>query len=145
MSSLVLCALPLCGAGTNQPASSTPPAAVAPPVPQSVFVQPTKQQEGRDPFFPRSTRPYGSSVVVETNQTAIITATPPADLRLKGFSGTPDHRLAIINNQTFAAGEIAEVIAGNTRLRILCLKINDDNVVIQVGNETRTLHLRSGL
>jgi hypothetical protein len=140
--------LPLLGAATNQPAgssrSATEAATSPPPVPQAVFVQPTKPQEGRDPFFPRSTRPYGSSMVVETNQAAVV-ATPPVDLRLKGFSGTADHRLAIINNQTFAVGEIAEVTAGNTRLRILCLKINDDNVVIKVGNETRTLHLRSGL
>ena len=30
---------------------------------RSVFVMPTNPQEGRDPFYPESTRPYASAVV----------------------------------------------------------------------------------
>ena len=113
------------------------------PIPPSLFVMPTRPQEGRDPFFPHSTRPYGTGVILETNQAPVAAA--PVELRLKGFSGPTDHRLAIINNQTFAVGEVGEVSTTTGRLRIRCVKINDDSVVIQVGNETRVLRLRSGL
>jgi hypothetical protein len=112
------------------------------PIPQSVFINPTNQQEGRDPFYPRSTRPYGSSVVSRTNQVAVV---PSVDLHLKGFSGPPSHRLAIINNHTFETGEEGEVITTAGRMRIRCLEIKDDSVVIQIGGERRTLRFRSGL
>lgn len=117
----------------NAPVTSTP---AAPPV--SAFVIPRKITEGRDPFFPNSTRVYGTDTAV-TNRPASIAA----DLVLKGISGTPEQPLAIINTTTFTTGEMNEVIFKNGRLRIQCLEINmtAGTVLIQLGGERRELRL----
>jgi hypothetical protein len=67
------------------------------------------------------------------------------ELRLNGLSGSLAHRLAIINNQTFAVNEEGEVPTNSGRARIRCLQIKDDSVVIQVGGKLCTLQLRPGL
>ena len=79
--------------------------------------------------------------MIPTNQ---IAAPIVADLRLNGISGPPDHRLAIINNKTFDAGEEAEVNTNAGRLRIRCIEIQPDAVIIQIGGERRVLRLRPG-
>jgi hypothetical protein len=131
-------------ARTNAPAKGSPAATNAAPVqveiPKSVFVIPTSPQEGKDPFFPRSTRLFPSGVV-ETN---VPLATPSVELRLNGISGTADRRLAIINNRTFETNEEAEVHTNQGRARIRCLEIKADSVRVQVGGEQRVLHFRPG-
>lgn len=115
--------------------------AVEPPLPRSVFVSPKKTAEGRDPFFPNSTRPYG---VDDSPKTAART-TPDAELALKGISGTPEQPLAIINSTTFTTGEDNEVITRVGRIRIRCVEINvaAGTVLIQMGGERRELRLQS--
>jgi hypothetical protein len=113
-------------------------------VPESLFVLPTTPQEGRDPFFPRSTRLYRTAAVARTNQ--IAAALPPTvDVQLKGISGPPNHRLAILNNSTFGTGEEGEISTGAGRVRIRCLEIQADSVTIQVGSERRVIRMRSGV
>jgi hypothetical protein len=122
---------------TNAKASGT-----ATPLPQSVFVMPKGPPEGVDPFFPRSKRPYQGSVlpiVVPSNPEPVTVA---VDLKLKAISGLPEHRLALINNHTFEAGEEGEVVTTTGRMRIRCLEITQDSAVVQVGAERRELHLR---
>jgi hypothetical protein len=131
---------------TQAPATASPAATNAAPVqaeiPKSVFRIPSRPQEGKDPFFPRSMRLFASAVV-NTNVQPL--ATPPSvELRLNGISGTADHRLAIINNQTFAVNEEGEVPTNPGRARIRCLEIKPDSVRVQVGVEQRVLHLRPG-
>jgi hypothetical protein len=130
---------------TNAPAkvllATTNAAPVQVEIPKSVFLMPTIPQEGKDPFFPRSTRLF-PSVVVKTN----VQPTPPVvELRLNGISGTADRRLAIINNRTFETNEEGEVPTNTGRARIRCLEIKADSVLLQVGSERRVLHLRPGL
>ncbi|MGP8020081.1 MAG: hypothetical protein ACLPRE_03690 [Limisphaerales bacterium] len=80
-------------------------AAVATPTPQSnmtntnrsIFILPSNPREGRDPFFPDSTRPYKLAT------SAAPQVADVASLVVKGFSGSVDRRLVIINNHTFAA------------------------------------------
>jgi len=122
---------------------STPPVAPATTeIPKSVFVVPRSPKEGCDPFFPHSTRFAGPTVAnpkTRTNQ-------PPAvvELTLKGISGTRERPLAIINNQTFAAGEENDVVTGTRRVRVRCVQINAEaeTVIIEIGNERRELRLR---
>ena len=64
------------------------------------------------------------------------------DLRLKAISGLPEHRLALINNHTFEAGEEGEIATTSGRMRIRCLEITQDSAVVQVGSERRELRLR---
>jgi len=131
------------GSATNAPAK---PSGVAadPALPQSAFVMPRSSTEGRDPFFPRSNRPYTTFqplVKVETNAAPTISA----DLKLKGISGSSDKPLALINNHTFEAGEEADILSGLDRIRIRCLEIRKDSVLIQIGPERRELRMRSGI
>jgi hypothetical protein len=110
-------------------------------IPKSVFIIPTTPQEGKDPFFPFSTRLY-TSVVVRTNAQTISAV--PSDLKLNGISGTSDHRLAIINNRTFETNEEGAVSTASGTVRIRCLEIKPDSVLVQIGAEQRILRLRSG-
>jgi hypothetical protein len=109
--------------------------------PKSVFVVPKTPAEGRDPFFPNSMRPYGTSIPVQlpvlTNK---VEAPVIVELRLQGISGLPERRLAIINKRTFEVGEEGEVPTSAGRVRIRCLEIGADSVVVQIGQERRELH-----
>jgi len=118
------------------------PTLVEPEIPQSVFVVPTSPRAGRDPFFPRTTRLFAS-----TGTTTSVKTNPPTfalDLILKGISGTQERPLAIINNQTFAAGEENDIVSGTRRVRIRCLEINmaAETVTVQMGSERRELRLK---
>jgi hypothetical protein len=116
-----------------------PPPFVAPPIPQSVFVLPKKPAEGRDPFFPKSTRVYGE----DQSAKPVKPATPVAELVLKGISGTAEQPLAIINNVTFAVGDELDVPTKAGRMKIRCLEINKDagTAAVQMGGERRELRL----
>lgn len=115
---------------------------VQPPIPQSVFVVPHSAAEGRDPFFPESTRNYTSGA--PATKVAAAPAARLGELRLKGIFGQVGSRLAIINDKTLAAGEEGDVLCQGARVRIRCLEIHEDFVVVQAGNDRRELHLRSG-
>jgi hypothetical protein len=73
---------------------------------------------------------------------------PPTyqDLELKGISGSKGRRFALINNQTFAQGESARVRLGAKEVRVRCLEIRSNSVVISLSGEeaTREIFLPSG-
>lgn len=106
-------------------------------VPKSVFTQPTNPKEGCDPFFPTSVRPYASAVVPNAPVTDL------SSVFIKGISGSPDHRLVIINNVTFGVGDEAEVFTAQGRLRIHCLVITDDSAVIEAAGQRQILRYKS--
>jgi hypothetical protein len=111
-------------------------------IPKSVFNIPTNPQDGKDPFYPLSTRLFPRAVIVASSQTAAV---PVVELQLKSLSGVPGHRFAIINNHTFEVGEEAELMTNLGRARVRCLDIKDDSVLVLVGAEQRVLKLRAGL
>ena len=100
---------------------------------RSVFILPSNSKEGCDPFFPKSNRPYETAAVANT-QTGNV-----ASLVLKGFSGSQNHRLVIINNHTFAAGETGSVVTPDGRVRLRCIEIKTNSAVIEVGGQRREL------
>jgi hypothetical protein len=107
----------------------------AAPVPlRSVFVVPASAQEGRDPFFPESSRTHEGTAV--SNRTAGIN-----DLTIKGFSGKRNHRMVIINNHTFSAGDEGDVKIPGGRIHLRCLEIHATMVVIEVNGQKRELNL----
>jgi len=139
----LLCALPICVSAQSKTNPAAPSASTNTFVaPEAKFVQPRNPQEGRDPFYPRSTYPYGpiASIEVSTNAGPVTVA---VELKLKALSGLPPHRLAVINNHTFEAGEEAEVITTNGRMSIRCLEITENSATVQVGPERRVLRMRN--
>jgi hypothetical protein len=155
LAAILLCLALVSHAATKQtnapvktPSASPAPAStpVVTEIPRSIFVVPTSERQGRDPFFPHTTRlfavaPTGNTNIVRTKQPSVA-----VELALKGISGTPDRPLAIINNQTFSVGEEGDVVTGARRMRIRCVEINvaAESVTIQIGNERRELRLKQG-
>jgi hypothetical protein len=97
----------------------------------STFVMPSNPQQGRDPFYPESIRPYANAMASHV--------VPVTTLAIKGFSGTPENRMVIINNHTFGVGDEGDVLTPGGRVHVHCLEINADNVVIEANNQRRTL------
>ena len=136
---LVAAMLPVTAAPLTQ-TSATPVAATANltnAVPRSVFIQPASPKEGCDPFFPSSIRPYATAVIPNAPTTDL------SSLFLQGVSGSPEHRLVIINNVTFAVGDEAEVFTSQGRIRIHCLVITDDSAVIEAAGQRQILRYKS--
>ena len=108
---------------------------------RSQFSLPRKVAEGRDPFFPNSTRPYGAEVTTK----AVGESTPEVEFLLKGISGTAEQPLAIINNTTFTTCEENEVIIKSKRIKIRCFEINmtTGTVLIEYAGSRRQLKLQS--
>jgi len=108
-------------------------------IPQSVFVMPTNPQEGRDPFFPESTRVYSAAMTTKKPPSA------PLLLTLNGINITSEHKLAMINGRTFAEGEEGEISTPNGRVQVRCVQINETSVIVEAGGERRELRPRPGL
>jgi hypothetical protein len=103
------------------------------PIPTAVFdlaAKPTK-----DPFFPLSLR---QPVQIATNATPTFSA---AVFNLKGLSGSPGHRLALINNRTVAAGEDAEITTSAGKVKIQCVEIKESSVIIRAESQTDPLEV----
>ena len=132
-----LLAIESVGAPTPR-APAAAPAAVPPEPVKSVFVD--RPNFGRDPFFPNSSR-RGRVV-----QDAVVE--PVANFNnifLKGISGSPEKRLAILNNKTFAAGEDGELRIGGHPTKIKIVEVREKSVVISINGVTRELFLGSKL
>ena len=105
--------VPLAAAPTAQPAKSE--------MPRSVFIYPSKPEEGRDPFFPDSTRPY----IQNPDKKPDIIAVSLTDLAFRGILQGKDGIFAIINNHPFGPGDEGDVITKDgRRLTIHCVSIN---------------------
>lgn len=122
-------------AGASVPAvfGDPPKAAPVKPAPvRSVFVMPTSAREGRDPFFPESTRPYEDSAASKRTVDANAFA-------VKGISWEHGRPMVIINNHTFALGDEGDVLTANGRMHIRLAEIKRDVVVIEVNGARREL------
>jgi hypothetical protein len=117
------------------------PAAIAPPAEEankSVFVD--RPNFGRDPFFPNSIR-RGKPVETPNSE-------PSANfnnLTLKGISGTPEKRLAIINNKTLEVGEEVELRVAGQSVKVKCVEVREKSAVISINGVTKELFLGSRL
>jgi hypothetical protein len=116
------------------------PAAVTNTIPQSVFIIPSVPGNARDPFFPdRIIQAHTAKAVASTKSRP----TGASCLVLKGLSGVPENRLAMINGRTMGRGEDAEINTECGRLLVHCVDITANSAIIEVGGERRELHLRS--
>lgn len=104
---------------------------------QSVFVLPANSAEGRDPFFPESTRVMESAAAATASQNHSVEIT---SLKVPGISGTPGHYLAIINTHTFAVGDEEDLkIPGGGLAHIRCLSIQPDAVMVEINGQVHRL------
>ena len=125
--------LALAAAGVPTVWGDSPKTAPAKPVPpRSVFVMPASVRDGRDPFFPESTRPYEEAVTTKS-------ALDPNVFVVKGISVERGHAMAIINNHTFAVGDEGDVLTGGKRVHIHLVEIRGGIVVIEVNGTRREL------
>lgn len=108
-------------------------------IPKSVFIIPKNPRQGRDPFFPSSTRLFAQAATKNTTELAA------AEVMLNGVSGGPGHRLAIINGETFGEGDEAQIKTPSGRVRVKCLEIGQDSALVEIAGQRRELHLRPGL
>ena len=102
---------------------------------RSVFIIPASPHDGRDPFFPESTRPYEAAITSHVQQVI--------NLVVKGISGTAGDRLVIINNHTFGVGDESDVLTSGGRVHVRCLEITANGVVIEANNQRRELNFSS--
>ena|SRR5437867_681093 len=103
---------------------------------------------GKDPFFPKSGRRKVQIVVP-------VGVTPNANafgqvfnsIVLKGISGLPGRRLALLNNRTLEVGEMLEFRINNQLIKVRCVEVREKSVVIGIDGttETREIRLRQGL
>ena len=104
----------------------------------SAFIMPSGPNEGRDPFFPNSTRPYEESATKRPHSVADLTS-----LEIKGFSEIAGHRYVIINNHTFGAGDEGDVITSEGRIHIRCLSVGADSVLVESAGARHLLKFSS--
>ena len=105
---------------------------------------------GKDPFFPASIRlPRAASDSPSTNQAPRLPLS--SYIKLTGIRPSKTRPLAMINQTLFEPGERGEVgvsfpnsSGGNDlqKVRIRCLEVREDSVVIQIEGESGVKELR---
>ena len=149
VSGLLLLAGSPAGAAAARPKAPPKPATSAPVVTnsapvviKSVFVEDTKS--GKNPFFPKSQRretELASGVLAATALGSL-----PTNLVLKGLSGSPSRRLAIINYYTMAAGETATLKVDGQVFKVQCLEVREKSVLIRCNDSPpKELTLHKGM
>jgi hypothetical protein len=135
----VLCLFVLCSGMSTAAVTGaeTAPATLAPrtnEIPKSVF---SDDEQGRDPFFPKSTRRQLKPAGPDAPKTV-----GPASLVLLGIIGEPERRIALINNQSFAAGEEQSVrVPGGGSAVIKCVEIRERSVMVTIHGGTELFEL----
>jgi hypothetical protein len=110
-------------------------------VPKSVFID--DPRSSRDPFFPNSTRRNPRPTPPRPTPSTPVPP-QPIQLTLRAILVGQNKRLAQINNRNFEAGEEAEVLVGNQKIKVRCLEIRESSVLVSIegGNEPKELSLR---
>jgi TPR repeat protein len=62
-------------------------------------------------------------------------STRPPQITLQGIAGFKDHRQAIINGRTFGVGDENEIEVNGKPVKVRCIEIRDDSVLLQIDQE----------
>lgn len=89
---------------------------------------------GNAPLFPWLT----------ANARAATKPTPAPELKLKGLAGNSRRPLALINSETFAAGEELRLPLGDKMVHVMCLEIRGKSVLVKVEGEDQPRELKLG-
>jgi protein disulfide-isomerase len=63
------------------------------------------------------------------------------ELALKGISGAPGNRMALINGETFMVGDSTKVRVRDTRVQVVCKEIREDSALVTVDGKPCELKL----
>lgn len=114
---------------------------------RKVVVRPAYQNPTRSPGCAIIARGTRQETKRNSDATWNVAGAKPVrydGLDLKIISGTPQRRLATLNNQTFLAGESLRVIVRGKEVRVRCLEIRDRSVLVDVhGEGQRELKLQA--
>lgn len=129
---LIVVALAAAGltAARGEPAKAAP---VKPPV--SVFVMPVGPRDGRDPFFPESTRPYEDAAPAKPHAVETISFV------ITGHSVEHGEEMVIINNHTFAVGDEGDVLTPSGRVHLHLLAIHGETAEIEANGTRREINI----
>lgn len=72
----------------------------------------------------------------------VVHARAPQTLTLKGLSGSPRRRYALINDATLSEGEEGKVRLGETNVVLRCESIRDDAVTVRIKGSPSTIELK---
>lgn len=97
---------------------------------------PAGTRDGRDPFFPESTRPYEDAVVAKPTQPVVANL-----FTVKGESVEGGHAMVIINNHTFAEGDEGDVSTPNGRVHLRLIEIRGNIAVIETDGNKHELNI----
>lgn len=138
---VALCGLIAAHGQDAKPASRGAAATNAPPaeaeIPASVFLQPSSEKEGRDPFFPNRKAMYHQVQKTGGGPRAV------GDLVLKGLSGRPESPLCTINDKVLGPGDEAEVTTSSGKVHVQCLAIRDGIVKILANGSPQELKMKN--
>jgi hypothetical protein len=127
--------LALAAAGLTAAGADTTKTAPALPVPErSLFIMPANAREGRDPFFPESSRLYEENVAVKHT-------IDNSSFSIKGLSIEHGRAMVIINNHTFAPGDEGDVVIPGGRVHLRLIAIRTGVVIIEVNGTRRELNI----
>lgn len=90
---------------------------------------PKQFSEGRDPFFPDSTRVYQAVMLESPNRTKADVSS----LVVKGINRDAKGAFVIINNHTFTVGDEGDVLTPGGRIHLKCVAVLPNAVVIESG------------
>jgi hypothetical protein len=129
-----------CAAGAaTEPTPSGATNASAPFLPKAVFAE--DLSNGKDPFFPDSTRRKTS--LSSTNSQVVQTTVVWSELKLKGIILGKGRRSAFINNAIVAEGEKVTIKLDSGNLVLQCLEIKERFVRVSIEGikDAKTLEL----
>jgi hypothetical protein len=72
---------------------------------------------------------------------AAVSTKVPAQLTLKGISGSGQRRFALVNDRTLVKNELARVRVGNSNLTVRCLEIREASVILQLNGSAEKTEL----
>ena len=103
---------------------------------RSTFTMPTKFSEGRDPFYPESTRVFQAIMAETSSHTVEISS-----LAVKGYYRDAKGAFVIINNHTFTVGDEGDVLTAAGRIHLKCVDVLPSAVVIEFNGSLHQLPL----
>ena len=123
--------------GWADPAKSADPAdAVTKPVPvRSTFTMPKQFSEGRDPFFPESTRVFQAALLETPSRSKVDVNS----LVVKGYSRDAKSAYVVINNHTFTVGDEGDVPTTGGRIHLKCVDVLPHAVVVEFNGSLHQL------